>query len=240
MEGEPAVVLAGLEAQAERLGPPLTANAPAFESWLERARRWAEAAGRHPPLATERVERLLAVARESRKKTIDDAWQLWQEAHTAIADRARSPAYAGLELAPQEGLIPLGPDPDTGLWELGHLASGRIPLRDASGRLQTDAGTGIVFVLVPAAAGRLPFLLAKRPLTRAQWSRLAGGPPVDDGAPATDVAWAEALAVLRRHGMKLPELDEQRQAIAAAGRALQDLETGLELRPAMALRGAKG
>ena len=38
-------------------------------------------------------------------------------------------AYRGLDLKPQVGLIPLGPDPDTGLWEFAHLMSGAPPRR---------------------------------------------------------------------------------------------------------------
>jgi sulfatase modifying factor 1 len=119
-------------------------------------------------------------------------------------EAATSREYAGLQLAPQPGLVPLGTDPDSGLLEFAHLASGTAPVRDDRGELRCDAATGIVFVLVPGgeiligaqksdanAPGydpgaqpneapprpvRLaPFLLAKHELGHAQWNRLAVG-----------------------------------------------------------------
>ena len=72
----------------------------------------------------------------------------WAEAVDAIA---RQPAYGGLELRPQLGLVPLGLDPHSGLWEFGHFgASGHIAKRDQeTGKLRVDAETGLVFVLLP-------------------------------------------------------------------------------------------
>ncbi|HLU47712.1 MAG TPA: serine/threonine-protein kinase, partial [Planctomycetota bacterium] len=74
-----------------------------------------------------RVEERLVFAREVRRRTIDEAWELWQKAIASISDRERSPSYDGLTISPQEGLLPLGPDPHSGLWEFGHLATGRVP-----------------------------------------------------------------------------------------------------------------
>ncbi len=68
----------------------------------------------------------------------------WSRALPAI--RA---AYPGLELTVQPGLVPLGPDPVSHLWEFAHLLSGRPALRDASGRCVLTAESGIVLVLVP-------------------------------------------------------------------------------------------
>jgi formylglycine-generating enzyme required for sulfatase activity len=50
---------------------------------------------------------------------------------------------------PIEGLVPLGPDPVSGLEEFAHLQSGEVPQRDAQGRLAIGDGTAIVLVLVP-------------------------------------------------------------------------------------------
>ncbi|MCA8954275.1 MAG: SUMF1/EgtB/PvdO family nonheme iron enzyme [Planctomycetes bacterium] len=118
---------------------------------------------------------------------------LWEQAR---ADLAASGRYGDLELAPQPGLVPLGPDPNTGLLEFWHPRSGTRPDRDERGRLRIAAATGLVFVLLPAGTARIgerdrsqarrdelplatvelePFLIAKFELTHAQWNRLAAG-----------------------------------------------------------------
>lgn len=134
----------------------------------------------------------------------------WATTIAAIArsdGRTASRAYRGLRLPPLGGLVPLGMHPATGLHEFLDLASHEpgypLPARAADGRLAADAGTGLVFVLLPA--GRMeqgarrnepgadgnddlaaddelrggdvtlaPFLLARTELTQAQWRRLGG------------------------------------------------------------------
>jgi formylglycine-generating enzyme required for sulfatase activity len=76
----------------------------------------------------------------------------WGEAWTAARSRiAASERYAGLDLPVQDGLLPLGPDPESGLEEFWHIASGARPVAsaDAPGRWAIDGATGIVLVLVP-------------------------------------------------------------------------------------------
>jgi formylglycine-generating enzyme required for sulfatase activity len=57
--------------------------------------------------------------------------------------------YPGLALEPLVGFVPLGPDPDSGLWELAHLASGEPPERGADGALVRTEASALVLVLVP-------------------------------------------------------------------------------------------
>ena len=53
---------------------------------------------------------------------------------------------------PQTGLVPLGRDPASRLFEFGHLRSGSIPRRDHdSNELVRSEETGLVFVLLPPA-----------------------------------------------------------------------------------------
>ena len=126
----------------------------------------------------------------------------WSEAIEGIA---RSPKYAsqrwpsGDRLTPQAGLLPLGANPVTGLWEFVHLQTGVEPklgadgrvLRDAEGRLTLTPETGMVLVLLPG--GRVPvadstdqdqapwiprvdlspFFLSKYELTAEQWDRVS-------------------------------------------------------------------
>ncbi|MBK7644260.1 MAG: SUMF1/EgtB/PvdO family nonheme iron enzyme [Planctomycetes bacterium] len=133
----------------------------------------------------------------------------WSEAIAAIA---KSPAYLGVEwpggagLVPQRGLIPLGPDPASGLWEFADVQTGVAPARDADGVLILTPETALVFVLLPGGSfwrgaqrkdpkghnydpdaqddegpvNRVklsPFLLSKFEMTQGQWLRVAGNNP---------------------------------------------------------------
>jgi len=52
-------------------------------------------------------------------------------------------------LEPQLGLLPMGADPDSGLWEFAHLQTGDVAERGADGKLVLTDGMGLVFVLIP-------------------------------------------------------------------------------------------
>jgi formylglycine-generating enzyme required for sulfatase activity len=132
-----------------------------------------------------------------------DAETRWTEANAAI--RA-SPKYGGLELKPQVGLIPLGPDPDSGLWEFAHLQTGEPAVRGADGKLVLTEATGLVFVLLPGGKSWLgaqrtdrnghnfdpqarleeapvreielaPYFLSKYEMTQGQWQRITAHDP---------------------------------------------------------------
>jgi len=132
-----------------------------------------------------------------------DAWEL---ARRSIASRKECPFYDGLELSPQLGLVPIGRDPRSGLWEFAHVLSGEVPTRAADGSLRIDERSAIVLVLVPGGtllrgaqhedpaapnfdpwsesnAPRAdevelqPFFLSKYELTGAQWQRVSGRNP---------------------------------------------------------------
>ena len=131
------------------------------------------------------------------------ARRLWSAATRAIAE---SDAYDGLELAPQLGLLPLGPDPQSGLWEFAHAQSGDVPVRDPeTGRLAIGEESALVLVLVPGGTFRMgtptddaraaprstverretpprdvrldPFFVSKFEMTQGQWGRLTGENP---------------------------------------------------------------
>jgi serine/threonine protein kinase/formylglycine-generating enzyme required for sulfatase activity len=155
----------------------------------------------------------------------------WAEAIEGIA---KSPEYAGQKwpsgerLTPQLGLLPLGENPATGLWEFVHLQTGTEPglgadgrvLRDAEGRLTLTAETGMVLVLLPG--GRVPkstggdaqeawipeidlapFFLSKYELTHEQWDRvsLRKGYSYTDGkalTPANNISCDDITLMLQR------------------------------------------
>ena len=79
-----------------------------------------------------------------------DVWRAdWGAARQRILEDAR---YHGLSLEPQVGLVPLGPDPESGLEEFLHFETheGEIPRRDAAGDLPAvTRHTGLILVLLP-------------------------------------------------------------------------------------------
>jgi serine/threonine protein kinase/formylglycine-generating enzyme required for sulfatase activity len=84
----------------------------------------------------------------------------WAEAVAFISDRARCPAYEGLRIHPQLGLVPVGRDPRSGLFEFVHLATAErgidpVPKRDASGKLVIEETTGLILVLLPGGTFRM-------------------------------------------------------------------------------------
>jgi len=126
----------------------------------------------------------------------------WKAAAAAIQTSA---LYRGLELAPQVGLVPLGPDPATGYHEFWHVPSGAAPAPDASGvgRWSMTGETGLVLVLLPGGPFTVgsqnedpvaprydpvstspfqsvtlaPFFVSKYELTQGQWRRILGANP---------------------------------------------------------------
>jgi len=148
------------------------------------------------------VERRLQRAETLVDSTIAgaEARARWDE---AIAYAAGSPWYVDTSLAPQLGLLPIGPDPETGLLEFVDVETGAVPTRGPGGMLRLDTETGVVLVLLPGGDAELgppeadvaalmsmledeeeapprftvflrPFFLAKHELTVAQWRRMEG------------------------------------------------------------------
>ncbi|MBU0755486.1 MAG: protein kinase, partial [Planctomycetes bacterium] len=102
------------------------------------------------------VEKRLRFAETIVQNSIDDHRETWDQAIASI----REAGYDGLKIEAQLGFVPLGRDPDSGLWEFAHLQTGTIPVRGPDGKLRIDEETGLVFVLIPGGAfdmgSRLP------------------------------------------------------------------------------------
>ena len=153
----------------------------------------------------------------------------WVRARDAIA---ASPRYGGLRPQPIFGLLPLGENPSTGLWEFLDLRSGVAPERAGThGELwNMRADSGMVLVLVPGGRFQMgqreregvpiraaqplhsleldPFLISRYEMTAAQAQRLGGFPselslPQDGRLPFT-IDWERGRALLLRHGFDLP------------------------------------
>ncbi len=107
-----------------------------------------EGAEQLPPLIQHVKERhSFAQHVEARTITSSDAVDRWD---MAITDIALSDQYDGLEIEPQMGLLPLEPDPVSGLWEFWYPQSGDEPLRNVrTDRLEIQPNSGMVFVLLP-------------------------------------------------------------------------------------------
>ncbi len=84
------------------------------------------------------------------KRSLVDYQSRWEVIALAIRETASSTDEEFI-LSPQMGLIPLGKDPDSGLFEFLHLQTheGPVPSRNSSGRLPVTEKTGIILVLLP-------------------------------------------------------------------------------------------
>jgi formylglycine-generating enzyme required for sulfatase activity/serine/threonine protein kinase len=163
------------------------------------------AAGSGGACAAVRARLEFARTIEEKSRTGPDVAARWSEAAASIRAGDTCPFYSGFELAPQLGLVPLGPDPHSGLWEFAHLETGEPAHRDGEGGLVLRPETGLVFVLLPDGTFTMgastredqpnfdprslqnewparevtlaPFFLSKYEMTQAQWERCAGRNP---------------------------------------------------------------
>jgi formylglycine-generating enzyme required for sulfatase activity/predicted Ser/Thr protein kinase len=99
--------------------------------------------------AMTRVEKRFAFACTIYERSIESRRADWDRAITSIADRSECPLYGGLVIEPCLGLVPIGRNPESGLWEFVHLQTGEEPQRGPDGKPRLDAETGLIFVLLP-------------------------------------------------------------------------------------------
>ncbi len=184
-----AKLVAGLEAFAAM---------PGEESGTPRAAAAEAADTSRGPLSSMRDR--IALAKRIGPATIEAYRAEWSEAIASIRDRQECPMYDGLELPVQIGLIPIGRDPDSGLWEFGVWEqTGPTPERGEDGRLILEDRSGMVLVLIPAGSFTIgsppseparrpdeaqhevaleePFFLSKYEMTQGQWQALTGSNP---------------------------------------------------------------
>lgn len=148
-----------------------------------------------------RMQARLAYASSVLQETVHRHRELWEQTSRAVAS---SPLYHGLTLQPQVGLVPLGPDPQTGLMEFADPETGTVPHREADGHLALSADMAMVFVLLPGGSFRMgavrngegnldpeaaenespitmvrldPFFLSKYETTQGQWLHVTGQNP---------------------------------------------------------------
>lgn len=148
------------------------------------------------------ITQRLSFVRELRARSVDAHAKAWAE---TIASIAASDRYGRMRLSPQVGLIPLGQDPDSGLYEFAHVGSGTPPGRDpVTKRITYTDDSSLVLVLLPAGSFLMgaqghdqskpnydatadeiespvhqvdhpAFFMAKHETTQAQWMAMTGG-----------------------------------------------------------------
>ncbi len=154
------------------------------------------------------IQRRAEFARTIGERSVsgEQAAARWSEAVASIASVEECPQYGGLRLPPQLGLLPIGRDPRSGLWEFAHQMTGEPVRRGADGKLVLGPQTGLVFVLLPrgtfligaqvsnpnarnydplagTAEGPVrevtlaPFFLSKYEMTQGQWESFVGENP---------------------------------------------------------------
>ncbi|MEZ6196775.1 MAG: SUMF1/EgtB/PvdO family nonheme iron enzyme [Planctomycetota bacterium] len=120
-----------------------------------------------PEGAVADVRARLETARDLGPRTLGDHAEAW----TAARERIRaSERYGHLDVRPQIGLIPLGPDPEFGLeeflhWET-HARGAPLPQRGENGRWALTEETGLILVLIPAGTFTMGALRPKNPTDR--------------------------------------------------------------------------
>ncbi len=112
----------------------------------------------------------------------------WAAALAAIADPQRCPKYRGLSIRPQLGLVPIGKDAHSDLWEFADLATTAegvdpVPTRRPDGLIEPEDTTGVIFVLVPGGTFRMG---ARRP-TPEEAEDAADGEPLPENVDP--LAW---------------------------------------------------
>jgi formylglycine-generating enzyme required for sulfatase activity len=152
---------------------------------------------------------------EERSRSGAEAKKRWDE---AIGSIERSNKYGGMHLAPQLGLLPIGEDPSSHLWEFALLATGDPAARGPDGKLVLAESTGIVLVLIPAGTFMMgaqstdpsgpnydplagedespphdvtlsAYFLSKYEMTQGQWERFTGRNPSHYGPNGWSRAW---------------------------------------------------
>lgn len=146
------------------------------------------------------VQARVDFAEEIAERTLTLCASDWESAARTVASSSH---YAGLHLQPQIGLVPLGPNPHSGLFEFWHVESGTRPELQLDGSFRATPEMGLVLVLIPGGSFLMgaqavdpsqpnfdpeaqesegpvhqvrldPFFLSKFELTQAQWTRLYG------------------------------------------------------------------
>lgn len=170
---------------------------------VKELRGFVTAAG--PETGIRAVEERLEFSRTLDARTVTTRSEEWADCLRRITDNPRYPQ--GTLISPQLGLVPLGPDPQSGLEEFCETATGQVVVRDSeTRRLRITEASAIVLALLPGGSfvmgaqradpssdqydpaarddeaplqriALAPFFLGKHEVSRAQWRRATGRDP---------------------------------------------------------------
>ena len=84
----------------------------------------------------------LRIAETVREDSLGRYAKEWDRAVRSIADQEECPWYGGFVMAPQIGLVPIGQDRDSRLWEFVHIQTGEAPERGLDGKFVLTEGRG--------------------------------------------------------------------------------------------------
>jgi len=101
------------------------------------------------------VRERLSFASTVQKISITDHQTTWDKAIASIKNMVECPLYDGLVIQPKLGFVPIGRDPNSGLWEFAHIQTGKIPERDQDGKLTLNEEMCLVFVLIPGGTSNM-------------------------------------------------------------------------------------
>ncbi|MCB9913966.1 MAG: protein kinase [Planctomycetes bacterium] len=138
--GEDALALAALDTASEASSLPRDASRLGQRRLARQLDPFFGAGGPDEVVRARRAQAL-----EMQAVTLVEAADAWAAARERVAADAR---FAGLELVPQEGLVPLGPDPRSRFEEFWLFGSGARPAR-VGGELELSDDFGVVLVLLP-------------------------------------------------------------------------------------------
>ncbi|MAG56914.1 MAG: hypothetical protein CMJ83_11525 [Planctomycetes bacterium] len=169
------------------------------------------------------------------RRTLEVAAVAWRNTCAALAAPTGDGPYSTMKLSPQLGLLPLGRDPDTGLFEFAHLPSGAPAVRHLSGHLRYPVNAGIVLVLVPGGRFRMgapasepgslpaerpestvglePFFIAKHEVTQEQWLHIMGRNP----SAHRWTKGGEGQGATRRHPVEFVSHDDSALYVSRIG-----------------------
>ncbi len=199
------------------LWPTHSIKSGALEHWLDQAEalkaQWTSSAGssaeapgalakllsQSGPIARTRAR--LARLNEWNAEARAEAGSPWSEALAQINDPSETPEFAGPDLVPQFGLVPIGRSSKTGLWRFADLQTGALPEIDEAGEVQAAEGSALVFLLIPGVElegqSVAPFFVCETPWTPQHHLQAFGIPePAADSALQARIAYEKALVQL--------------------------------------------
>lgn len=180
-------------------------------------------------LLVEQMDKRIEATRAAENLCLVEGIGQWTSAINEIAEMA---IYDGLQLKPIFGLLPLGVNQSSGLYEFWHVLSGDKPATQyEDSNSKVDAAVGIMLVLLPGgwlstapdpavdpnSRIRIPaFFISKFEVTQAQWNRWSDTNPsssapgthtkflIELNHPVENMSWQDATTWATRLSLQLP------------------------------------